>query len=78
MFTLDCLHEVGDELPRLLAAVLHGSRNVQVSTLVPEFSATLSHFLVVLGFQEIGQYEIMVKPLVRTIGSTGRVLATIS
>ena len=77
IFTINYAREAHVEFPGLLSAALAGSKDVPVSTTVPEFTPALSHFLVMLGFKKIERYEVMVKPLARTVGDTRRVFAAI-
>ena len=78
MFSLNWVTEAGSELPRLVAAALAESKDVPVSTAVPEYRPALSHLLVTLGFTERAQYEVMVKPLAQTVSAAHRVFAAIS
>ncbi|MCZ6539095.1 MAG: hypothetical protein O6922_04640 [Chloroflexi bacterium] len=78
MFNLNWSKEGGTELPGLVAAALAECKDVPVSTSVPEYRPALAHLLVTLGFEEQEQYELMVKPLARTISETQGAVAAIS
>ena len=67
----------GSELHGLVAAALAESGNLPVSVAVPEFNPALSHLLVTLGFQQIGEYEVMVKPLAQAVEETKGAFAAI-
>jgi hypothetical protein len=78
MFSLNWSPDVGSELNGLVAAALADTKDVPVSTAVPEYRPALSHLLVTLGFAEQEQYEVMVKPLAQTVSEAKRAFAAIS
>jgi hypothetical protein len=77
-FSLNWAPDAGSELTGLVAAALADSKDVPVSTAVPEYRPALSHLLVTLGFEEQAQYEVMVKPLAQTVAEAARAFAAIS
>jgi hypothetical protein len=77
-FSLNWAPDAGSELTGLVAAALADSKDVPVSTVVPEHRPALSHLLVTLGFEEQAQYEVMVKPLAQTVAEAARAFAAIS
>ena len=77
MFSLNWASEAGSELPGLVAAALANSREGKVTTAVAEFRPALSHFLVTIGFTAMAQYELMVKPLAKTVAETSQAFAPI-
>jgi hypothetical protein len=78
MFNLNWSTDAGSELPSLVGAALADSKDVPVSTAVPEYRPALSHLLVTLGFEEQAQYEVMVKTLAQTVAESKRAFAAIS
>ena len=78
MFSLNWASGAGSELPGLVVAAMADSKDVPVSTAVPEYRPALSHLLVTLGFIEQAQYEVMVKPLAQTVAETQGAFAAIS
>ncbi len=78
MFGLDWSNEAGSELPGLVTAALADSKDVPVTTAVPEFRPALSHLLMTLGFTDQAQYEVMVKPLAQAVSEISRAFAAIS
>jgi hypothetical protein len=78
MFSLNWSPEAGSELTGLVAAALADSKDVPVTTAVPEYRPALSHLLVTLGFEEQAQYEVMVKPLAQTVSDAKQAFAAIS
>jgi hypothetical protein len=78
MFSVNWSPECGSDLEGLVTAALADSKDVPVSTVVPEFKPALSHLLVTLGFTEQAQYEVMVKPLAQTVAEAQRAFAAIS
>ncbi len=78
MFSLNWSTGAGTELPGLVAAAMAESKDVPVSTIVPEYRPALAHVLVTLGFEEKERYEVMVKPLAQTVSETASAFAAIS
>ncbi len=77
MFSVNWATEAGSDLPGLVAMALAESKDVQVSTVVPEYRPALSHLLVTLGFVEQAQYEVMVKPLAQMVAKSQKAFAAI-
>ena len=77
-FNINWSPECGSDLEGLVTAAVADSKDVPVSTVVPEFKPALSHLLVTLGFTEQAQYEVMVKPLAQTVTEAQRAFAAIS
>jgi hypothetical protein len=77
MFSLNWAPDAGSELPGLVATALADSKDVSVTTAVPEYRPALSHLLVTLGFGEEAQYEVMVKQLAQTVSEAKRAFAAI-
>ena len=78
MFNVNWSPKAESELEGLVTAALVDSKDVPVSTVVPEFKPALSHLLITLGFTEQAQYEVMVKPLAQTVAEAQRAFAAIS
>jgi hypothetical protein len=78
MFDLNWATGAGSDLDGLVVAAMADSKDVPVSTAVPEHRPALSHLLVTLGFVEQAQYEVMVKPLAQTVAETQGAFAAIS
>lgn len=78
MFNLNWSTEAGSELSGLVGAAMAESKDVPVSTIVPEYRPALAHLLATLGFEEQETYEVMVKPLAKTVAKTQGAFAAIS
>jgi hypothetical protein len=78
MFTLNWSTEAGSELPGLVAAAMAESRDLPVTTVVPEYRPAFAHLLTTLGFVEQERYEVMVKLLAQTVSEARGAFAAIS
>lgn len=77
MFQIKYSNEATPELPELILAALTRSKGGRVTTSVQEFRPMLSHFLLTIGFRQLAEYEVMVKPLAQPIPEVSPTLATI-
>ncbi|MDA1279592.1 MAG: hypothetical protein O3B95_06050 [Chloroflexi bacterium] len=77
MFTVNWAPRTGSELPGIVAAAMAESKDVPVSTTVPEYGPALAQLLISLGFEEQQKYDVMVKTLARTVAETVSAVAAI-